>query len=261
MAKARRRRELARSGQEKLAEHENEELEQNLKALYRHCLLLNIQRGMDVMVPQDEFAAQECRRVAQEAKNTFLEVHGENPTKAPSQDAPELQYKINMKGRKYKGKYTSTDVSAADAVASSDAQIVDLDGERVLSAGLLGRQCEYTGDTGAALHVENVNELAYDEREEMLKLDQPRIISTANGNVIVEHYIEAQIQRLGGCRTFKMMVMDSPNLISIGQLVIEDGYAFIWNNKGPHLITPGGKLIWPHQRHNCPIFTSREQIE
>ena len=82
----------------------NEELEKERKALYRHYLLLNIQRGMDVVVPQDEFAAQECRRAVQEAKIMFLEVHGEDHTQAPSQDTPEFQYKINVKGRQIQRK-------------------------------------------------------------------------------------------------------------------------------------------------------------
>ncbi len=68
------------------------------------------------------------------------------------------------------------------------------------------------------------------------------------------------MQKLEGGRTFRMLVLDSPNLISIGQLVLEDGYSFFWNSKGAQLTTPEGDIVELVTKLNTPESASYENI-
>ena len=84
-----------------------------------------------------------------------------------------------------------------------------------------------------------------DERHKIRKADTPLIFVTANGEVPCDKVIATDIPQLGITRDMYVM-KDSPSVISIGRLVIDDGYDFIWKHSDHQavLLSPKG------ERHN-----------
>ena len=101
------------------------------------------------------------------------------------------------------------------------------------------------GDSGAAQHCRGLDDIPKDERHKTRKADIPLIFVTANGEVPCDKVIATDIPQLGITRDMYVM-KDSPSVISIGRLVIDDGYEFVWKHRGHQavLISPNG------ERHN-----------
>ncbi|MDP7648072.1 MAG: hypothetical protein QGH82_08415, partial [Candidatus Woesearchaeota archaeon] len=235
-------------------------LKKDFDGMYRHCLIQNSKRGVDLVAP-DESMIDPCRNIAIEAievaRDMFMNVYGRDAKDVPLQQKPEFECRINTSCKKYSSAQKAQKGESADSASSS--KVVDIEGKQVLRASFSSLHT-YTADTGAAMHVKDKKELGPEEMKRVQSLHVPISISTANGDIVVDKYIEAQIQKLGGCRTFRMLVLDSPNLISIGQLVLEDGCSFFWNSKGPQLITPEGDVIELVTKQHVPEFTSYENI-
>ena len=101
------------------------------------------------------------------------------------------------------------------------------------------------GDSGAAQHCRGLDDIPKDERHKIRKADTPLIFVTANGEVPCNKVIATDIPQLGITRDMYVM-KDSPSVISIGRLVIDDGCDFIWKHSDHQavLISPKG------ERHN-----------
>ena len=101
------------------------------------------------------------------------------------------------------------------------------------------------GDSGAAQHCRGLDDIPINERCKIRKADVPLIFVTANGEVPCDEVIATDIPQLGITRDMYVM-KDSPSVISIGRLVIDDGYDFVWKHRDRRavLISPQGK------RHN-----------
>ena len=85
------------------------------------------------------------------------------------------------------------------------------------------------GDSGAAQHCRGLDDIPQHERCKIRKADIPLIFVTANGEVPCDEVIATDIPQLGITRDMYVM-KDSPSVISIGRLVIDDGYDFIWKH-------------------------------
>ncbi len=69
-------------------------------------------------------------------------------------------------------------------------------------------------------------------------------LQTANGETPASKQIATKISKLG-CTKDMYVLEDSPSIVSVGRLVLDDGYDFYWRLKGRKavLIRPGGKRI------------------
>ena len=70
-----------------------------------------------------------------------------------------------------------------------------------------------------------LEDILRNERHKIRKSDTPLIFVTANGEVPRDKVIATDIPQLGITRDMYVM-KDSPNVISIGRLIIDDGYDF-----------------------------------
>ena len=77
------------------------------------------------------------------------------------------------------------------------------------------------GDSGVARHCRGLDDIPINERCKIRKADVPLIFVTANGEVPCDEVIATDIPQLGITRDMYVM-KDSPSVISIGRLVIDD---------------------------------------
>ena len=91
-------------------------------------------------------------------------------------------------------------------------------------------------------NIRGLDDIPHRERCNIRKADVPLIFATANGEVPCDEVIATVILQLGITRDMHVM-KDSPSVISIGRLVIDDGYDFVWKHRDRQakLISPGGK--------------------
>ena len=191
--------------------------------MYRHCIIQSTKRGVDLVAP-DESTISPCRNVTREAievtRDEFMDVYGRDAENIPLQHKPEFECRINTSCKKYSSAKPVVDqhvpaIEESGAPASS-SRVENIEGKQLLRASF-SRLKTYTADIGAAIRVKDKKELGPEELKRVNILKDPILISTANGDVVADKYVEARMQKLGGCRTFRMLVLDSPNLISIGQ--------------------------------------------
>ena len=84
-------------------------------------------------------------------------------------------------------------------------------------------------DSGAAQHCRGLDDIPQHERCKIRKADVLLIFVTADDEVPCDEVIATDIPQLGITRDMYVM-KDSPNVISLGRLVIDDGYDFIWKH-------------------------------
>ena len=125
-----------------------------------------------------------------------MNVYGRDAKDVPLQQKPEFECRINTSCKKYSSAQKAQKEESADSESSS--KVVDIEGKQVLRAAF---SCPhtYTADTGAAMHVKNKRELGPEEMRRVKSLQDPILISTANGDVVADKYVEAQMQKLSGC--------------------------------------------------------------
>ena len=73
---------------------------------------------------------------------------------------------------------------------------------------------------------------------------RPMQLQTANGETPVSKQIATKISKLG-CTKDMYVLKDSPSIISVGRLVLDDGYDFYWRHKDKKavLVRPDGRRI------------------
>ena len=87
------------------------------------------------------------------------------------------------------------------------------------------------------------------------------MLSPANDATVVATYIETQVTKLGRARTVDMLVMgNSPNMLSIGRLVLEDFYKPYCTGTQAHLVSLGGDHIWLKTNNYVPELTTSEHL-
>ena len=87
------------------------------------------------------------------------------------------------------------------------------------------------------------------------------VVDTCNGPLIIDSFIELKLEKLGAVRPLRFNVCDdSPNLISLGQLVLQDGFKFNWEGKRARLVSPRGDVTWIDPVHNVPEMDIRYMV-
>jgi len=104
---------------------------------------------------------------------------------------------------------------------------LDSEGERKRHQSVLAtaRSLRCIADTGSALHVRSLDDIPLRERQMIVEALRPINLQTANGETPVSHQIATRISKLG-CTKDMYVLEDSPSIISVGRLVLDDGYDF-----------------------------------
>ena len=72
-------------------------------------------------------------------------------------------------------------------------------------------------DTGASNHSCNTRDLTEEQKKHIRPLEQPVVLDTANGPIVVDSYIEIELLKLAAARPLRFLVSEnSPNLLSVG---------------------------------------------
>ena len=235
------------------------QIRSNTAAYYRYCLLRNLDDGNDLIVPElvrQQYLSE--RDPVKIARELFYEVHGGlvDGTGMPLDNGPKFTTSQIITRTVYPSRKTVS--SSHDSEQTTTAKVNDA---QACVSSDQGPKATLIGDTGAAYHCRNLHELTEQQRAKIRQLSEPIVLSTANGAIVVDTYIETQLTKLGGARTVKMLVMEnSPNLLSIGRLVLEDGYKFYWTGKQAHLVSPEGDHIWLKTNNYVPELTTSEHL-
>ena len=138
------------------------QLKKDFYSMYRHCLIQNTKRGVDLVAPDDSMISP-CRNITSEAievaRDLFMDVHGRDAKNIPLQHKPEFECRINTSCKKCS---FAQMVIEELAVSASSSQVVDIEGKQVLRASF-SRLKTYTADTGAAIRVKDKKELGPEE--------------------------------------------------------------------------------------------------
>ena len=123
------------------------------------------------------------------------------------------------------------------------------------------RMQHYLADTGASHHAINPNTLTEEEKRHIQPLPKPVMVDTCNGPIVIDSFIELELEKLGAIRPLRFNVSEnSPNLISIGELVLNDGFKFHWEGKRARLVSPRGDVTWIDPIMNVPELDVRGTV-
>ncbi len=122
-----------------------------------------------------------------------------------------------------------SDEPAVEGMETADSSGVPLDdeGRRLHHRNVLAatRNLRCIADTGSALHVRSLDDIPLRERQMIVEALRPIQLQTANGETPVSQQIATKISKLG-CTKYMYVLKDSPSIISVGRLVLDDGYDF-----------------------------------
>jgi len=113
---------------------------------------------------------------------------------------------------------------------------------------------EWLMDTGSSVDLVGVHEIPDDFLQDFaLDVPTPVNLSTANGKLAADKYIELQVGPLQS-RVNTLLLKNTPPVLSVGRR-IEEGYSFIWRaGHKPYLKTPDGERIELEVRDYVPYL-------
>ncbi len=158
-----------------------------------------------------------------------------------------------------------SDEPAVEGMETADSSGVPLDdeGRRIYHRNVLAatRNLRCIADTGSALHVRSLDDIPLRERQMIVEALRPIQLQTANGETPVSQQIATKISKLG-CTKDMYVLKDSPSIISVGRLVLDDGYDFYWRHKDKKavLIRPDGRRIVLENDNYTPMLTIKETV-
>ncbi|MCP4838943.1 MAG: hypothetical protein GY894_06235, partial [Planctomycetes bacterium] len=96
-------------------------------------------------------------------------------------------------------------------------------------------------DTGSANHLIDKSNIYDDDTGMIQTMSSPKRLATANGVTVVDKFVHAAVNSIQ--TTVDAIVMDKcPDVLSVGRLVMEDGFSFVWEPKrNPILKGPDGQ--------------------
>ncbi len=148
---------------------------------------------------------------------------------------------------------------SGDPERSAPADATEECGERTVSS--TGKALICVADTGSAHHIRGQKDIPPEQAQCIEEAEIPLTLTTANGTIPVTQKIATKIARLG-CTKDMYVLEDSPSVVSIGRLALDDGYDFYWLTKDrvAILVRPdGNKIIL--DIHNCtPVLIIQESI-
>ena len=227
--------------------------------LYRHYLLRNLSAGKELVTPQTEWAAAIQEAAVERAKSDFYSAFNDNdgrvqeiggsriePTSTTGSQ-PKFRLSCNATGHWIRNPTRRAQSRSGARFPSASRDVTPSSREERLLPGFVvsSNMADYIVDTGAGEHVKSMADLTPEQRKHLKPLQEPVVMNTANGPVVVDKCIELQLLDLGGARTLTFQVMDnSPSLLSVSKLVLEENFKFYWEHERAHLVTPEGKHFW-----------------
>ncbi len=147
--------------------------------------------------------------------------------------------------------------------AESSGVPLDDEGKRIYHRNVLAatRNLRCIADTGSALHVRRLDDIPLRERQLIVEVLRPIQLQTANGETPVSKQIATKISK-PGCTKDMYVLKDSPSIISVGRLVLDDGYDFYWRHKDEKavLVRPDGRRIVLENDNYTPMLTIKETV-
>ena len=103
---------------------------------------------------------------------------------------------------------------------------------------------EFVVDSGASMHMISKKDLSNAEMDTLTKSCSPTIVITANGEVQTHEEAIVYVKELDIFLTMKVVLDNTPAVLSHGKLCDENGYSYEWiNGQKPHLIKNGIRII------------------
>ena len=109
-------------------------------------------------------------------------------------------------------------------------------------------------DSGSCHDLVGQNNLMVKEAQSVTAINEPALLWTANGLITVDQEVSLPISRIGK-KVYALVMNDSPNVLSLGRRIMEDGYSFEWKNGSyPRLVTPKGVAIDVEVQNFVPVL-------
>jgi len=118
----------------------------------------------------------------------------------------------------------------------------------------------YIVDSGASFHIVSRREMTEKEHNSITKVDQPIVIQTANGLLTLTEQCKIYVRDLKV--TLSAYILDDTvSLLSLGLLVEELGYSYIWNPRHSPMLRKGNITVRCHPMNNVPHIYPGAVIE
>jgi len=109
----------------------------------------------------------------------------------------------------------------------------------------------YVVDSGASFHVVSRSEMTERELQTITQLKQPIHIQTANGPLELTENCQIYVKDLKA-HLCAYILEDTVSLLSLGLLVEELGYSYIWNPRCSPVLRKGNITVHCHPTHHVP---------
>lgn len=114
---------------------------------------------------------------------------------------------------------------------------------------------EYAVDSGASYHLVAHDDLTESESKTIRLLEEPMIMTTANGEIVADSEADIYVHSLEMFITAMVIPSAAPPLISVGKLAEENDIKFSWDRlHGPTLAKPDGTVVRCQLGINVPII-------
>ena len=118
----------------------------------------------------------------------------------------------------------------------------------------------YIVDSGASFHLVCRADMTDREIATITALDEPIPIQTANGVVDLSEKCEIFIQDLK-VKVWAYILSDTVSLLSLGLLVEQLGYSYIWNPGKSPILRKGNLTVRCHPMNNVPFIYPGASID
>jgi len=118
----------------------------------------------------------------------------------------------------------------------------------------------YIVDSGASFHIVSRREMTAQERNSITQIDQPIVIQTANGLLTLTEQCKIYVRDLKVTLS-AYILEDTVSLLSLGLLVEELGYSYIWNPRQSPKLRKGNITVRCHPMNNVPHIYPGALIE
>ena len=118
----------------------------------------------------------------------------------------------------------------------------------------------YIVDSGASFHIVSRTEMTERELKTITKIDQPILIQTANGLLELTEKCQIYVRDLKA-QLWAYILDDTVSLLSLGLLVEELGYSYIWNPRRSPMLRKGNITVRCHPMNIVPHIYPGAVIE
>ena len=105
-------------------------------------------------------------------------------------------------------------------------------------------------DSGSGDHLVSKTDVPKTSRKFFQPLTVPSTLHTANGEIVADKSYTFECQPLG-IKLSALVLDDTPNVASMGKLVMDDGFEFHWiPGFDPYYLLPDGSVMWLEVENN-----------